>query len=643
MFPICKEILLRQFTRWELKDLLKAISLSKPIARQGLVLVERTVQHKNSKTFTQKFYVRPDQVKKTDRIIAGHHNLLDGHPSKPAKLRSFGDTTKITDDIRQQTAKFFDTFKTPTDFYNYIKHLGIHWKESDKPGIIMMRAKMALNNAQMNGLKLEDISPNKLTHRKKLSTTQPAPASQPTSASAPASAAQPTPAAQPVPAPKPAQPTTQTATKPSTQSTPTTQPAAQSTSAAQSTPKPATQSAPAAQPAPVPKKSITDLAEDFVNSFTGPREFCRAMESMKIPYQRSYDHAKNLAGAKRALIKYMENGVDVPALWKMDTKRLYNSLPSLPPSVPPTIQNSSTPSKSFDTIKEVTNFWMGKGSSHSSPDSNSPYGKWLSSVPSIFVRDMDDSTDKPLVKLERKIINIYTRHSRDFNHWLRGNFAAKTWGIGSFGDIPQLVHFFRRAKFMDDAINRFEVPEPITVHRHMPCTPELLNKILKAPNGIFSDDSYMSTSCLSKMEPQLALKFKQTLKPNETPVHLEIDIPQGKGWGMYVAADSAYPDQCEFLLARGSQLKIDSIQRQPDGSYYVKCKLAGNTQKDVTKLKYRQFIKKSESPVTLDAQLIKSKLLSKLDNPDEDPWERFLTPLDFNPSQPSPERQVNWN
>ena len=192
---------------------------------------------------------------------------------------------------------------------------------------------------------------------------------------------------------------------------------------------------------------------------------------------------------------------------------------------------------------------------------------------------------------------------------------------------------------MDDAISRFEVPQPITVHRHIPCTPELLQKIINSPNGEFSDDSYMSTSCLSTMEPKLAKKFQDTLKWNETAVHLEVDVPQGKGWGMYVAHESAYPEQCEFLLARGSRLKIESITKQPDGSYYVKCKLVGNTQKDVTKLKYRQFIKKSLS--TLDAQMLKAELLEKLD---EDPWERFVVPLKFDP-EPNPEppaRQVQW-
>ena len=557
MFPMWKKILSHDFTPLELKELLKAISLSKPTIRQGLVLVERRVQHKNSKMFTQRFYVRPDQVKDTDRVVSGHHNLVGSHPQKPANVRSFGDARLVPDTIKQQTTDFFGLFASATAFYAHLRNFGIHWKNSDKPGITLMRAKIALNNAQLNGLDLKDIMP----------------------------------------------------------------------------------SAPTTAPATTPATTISDLADEFIQSFPEPREFCRAMESMKIPYHRSFNHQKNLEEARQSLISNMENGINIPALWNMDTRQLYDSIPS-PPKTPPLPAQNQTSSitKSFNTVNEVNDFFLG-GQSFSSYTDNSPYGRWVSSAPSILVRDMDDKIDKLLVKLEQKIVNIYTRHSRDFNHWLRGNFAPKTWGYGSFNNIPQIIHFFRRAKFMDDAISRFEVPQPITVHRHIPCTPELLQKIINSPNGEFSDDSYMSTSCLSTMEPKLAKKFQDTLKWNETAVHLEVDVPQGKGWGMYVAHESAYPEQCEFLLARGSRLKIESITKQPDGSYYVKCKLVGNTQKDVTKLKYRQFIKKSLS--TLDAQMLKAELLEKLD---EDPWERFVVPLKFDP-EPNPEppaRQVQW-
>lgn len=577
MLLICQEILLRRFTPWELKELLKSISLSKPLIRQGLVLVERTVHHKNSKAFTQKFYVRPDQVNSSDRVILGHHNLPDGHPFKPDEIVPYNSTKPVDDKIKQKTAAFFDLFPTPTAFCQYIQHFGIHWGESNKPGIVLMRAKMALNNAQVNGLNLEDIMPQV----------------RPTS--------------------NPPQPPVQQSTV-----------AQNMVTSQDDTPK---------------QKSITELADDFINSFVGPREFCRAMESMKIPYHHSYDHAKNLEGARQSLIANMENGVDLPALWEMNTKQLYDSIPSPPPIDIPDVQNSFSVGRSLDTIKEATNFFLGNGKS---PSPDSPYGKWLSSAPSIFVRDMDDGIDKLLITLERKIINIYTRHSRDFNAWLRETFAPKTWGIGSFNNIPQLIHFFRRTKFMDDAIKRFEVPEPIVVHRHMPCSPKLLQSIINAPNNEFSDESYMSTSCLSKMEPKLAKKFQQTLRWDETPVHLEITVPQGKGWGMYVAPDSSYPDQCEFLLARGSKLEISLAQKQPDGSYYVKCKLVGNTQKDVTKLKYRQFIKKSRPSGSIDVELLKSNLLNKRDKSHEDPWERFITPLDCGPKQNPPEHRVNW-
>ena len=60
--------------------LLKAVSLGKN--RQGLVMVQRTVHKPGMSPFLQTFYVSPDQVKKTDRVLAGHHNLPDNHSQK---------------------------------------------------------------------------------------------------------------------------------------------------------------------------------------------------------------------------------------------------------------------------------------------------------------------------------------------------------------------------------------------------------------------------------------------------------------------------------------------------------------------------------------------------------------------------------
>lgn len=432
MFPICQEILSQPFNRWELKDLLKAVLMSKPIIRQGLVQVERVVVRPGSKTFTQKFYVRPDQVKNTDRVVLGHHNLPAGHSARPAEVRALSSNKTVTDEIKQKTAEFYSLFSDDKSFYDYIQHLGISWKDSDKRGIVMMRAKRALNNAQANGMNIDDIKPTKKS---------PPPSNPPATSNPPDSA-----------------------TKQQNKMT--------------SQPPPAPAPSPANSPA---KKSIPEIvanpikaAQDFIDTFAGPREFCRAMLNMSIVFKRDYDHKTNFENAKKSLIQHMAKGVDVAALWKMDKKQLWDGIIAAPPNPPPPVQHSSGTTRTFSSVKDVNQYFLGVDGLNQRHDANSLYGKWLNSAPDGTLPDFDeDNSTKTFGEMEQKVMTIYTHHSRDFNRWLRGTFAPKTWGKGSYANIPQILQFFRRVKFMDEAIERFELPEPITNHRYTLCEPNL--------------------------------------------------------------------------------------------------------------------------------------------------------------------------
>lgn len=134
--------------------LLKAISLSKPHARRGLVLVKRPVS-RQSGTKMEYRWVRPDQVETTDHVLAGHHNLLQGHPQRPTKVRSADDSTAIPEHVKQATDNFYQLFSNDDAFFHALQELTITWKRDfDKPGKDLERAKLALNNAQLNGLNL---------------------------------------------------------------------------------------------------------------------------------------------------------------------------------------------------------------------------------------------------------------------------------------------------------------------------------------------------------------------------------------------------------------------------------------------------------------------------------------------------------
>ena len=120
---------------YRLKEwLLKAVNLSKQEARKHLVLVQRSVNKPGVKTFFQHFWVRPDQVKSTDKVIAGHHNLVDGHPQKPTSNKIFSPA------IKQQTTAFFSKFDSNQSAYTALENIGITWEKSESAGINLIRA-----------------------------------------------------------------------------------------------------------------------------------------------------------------------------------------------------------------------------------------------------------------------------------------------------------------------------------------------------------------------------------------------------------------------------------------------------------------------------------------------------------------------
>ena len=98
-----------------------------------LVKVQRTVT-RGGKTFTQNFYVKPSEVKSTDKVIGGQQNLLPamGSVAKPA--------AGVLD------MAYFDMLASSdkTKALDYLKSCGITWNEHTHAGINWMRAKQAL-------------------------------------------------------------------------------------------------------------------------------------------------------------------------------------------------------------------------------------------------------------------------------------------------------------------------------------------------------------------------------------------------------------------------------------------------------------------------------------------------------------------
>ena len=213
------------------------------------------------------------------------------------------------------------------------------------------------------------------------------------------------------------------------------------------------------------------------------------------------------------------------------------------------------------------------------------------------------------------------------NGWLRGNIAAKIYS-GHHG-IPQIVSFKRLVQHTENAIQKFELPTPITVHRYMEATPELVHKF--ANSDTFIEHAFMSTSAISKVDPELVKKFKTKLS---SYIHLEINVPKGSGQGVYIAPLSHYPNQCEFLIDRGAKLKIDDVEPTEDG-INVKCRLIGFEKRNLEDLKTMR--KSINSKLNTDKDLYNSckDYFGTTDESEDDKWDRFIGKLNDVEFQPN--------
>lgn len=131
-----------------------------------LVKVQRMVS-RGGKTFPQYFWVAPNQVKASDKILSNAQLVnLPGSVPKPA--------AGVLD------AKYLDSLKSDKPkAIDYIKSCGVKWKESTNPGVNWMRALMAFNAAA--GIKKQPKLANQVTSQQPAQTQ---PTAQPTQQSA---------------------------------------------------------------------------------------------------------------------------------------------------------------------------------------------------------------------------------------------------------------------------------------------------------------------------------------------------------------------------------------------------------------------------------------------------------------------------
>lgn len=107
-----------------------------------LVKVQRQVS-RGGKVFSQYFYVKPSDVKTTDKVVGGQQNLIKP-PAAQTSLSTGLDINQFNILASSDKAKALE----------YLKSCGIQWKEHSHAGINWMRAKQALQaiSAQSNAL-----------------------------------------------------------------------------------------------------------------------------------------------------------------------------------------------------------------------------------------------------------------------------------------------------------------------------------------------------------------------------------------------------------------------------------------------------------------------------------------------------------
>ena len=104
----------------------------------------------------------------------------------------------------------------------------------------------------------------------------------------------------------------------------------------------------------------------------------------------------------------------------------------------------------------------------------------------------------------------------------------------------------------------------------------------------------MSTSLVEEVEPELKKKFATGLEHGR--ILMKIKVPKGEGRGMYVARYSEYPDQCEFILGRGTDLKITNIIDEGNGNYTCECEYNGQTKDKLSQLKVQKQDGSTDEP-----------------------------------------------
>ena len=123
----------------------------------------------------------------------------------------------------------------------------------------------------------------------------------------------------------------------------------------------------------------------------------------------------------------------------------------------------------------------------------------------------------------------------------------------------------KSAELTENAIDKFELPEPVksyrvSSHRSFPGGTEMIG-------DIYTDNGFMSTT---PVKGSFAARDE---------VLFELEVPEGAGWGAYVAPLSNYKSENEIILQRGTKILITDVKIDSSGRKHVFGTVVGNIRK----------------------------------------------------------------
>lgn len=201
--------------------------------------------------------------------------------------------------------------------------------------------------------------------------------------------------------------------------------------------------------------------------------------------------------------------------------------------------------REFKDAKEANDYFGKKKT-----DKSKPFGAWYSSTRKNY---------------REAVIKYTSDYYEPMNGWLRGLMADEKFSIEELETLKQVI------LDCEKALAKSELPDNILVHRQAGYG--MLDLYKKAPNGIFHDEGFTSTT-----------PVKGSFSGS---IDIEIKVPAGKGAGMWVDPISEYKGENEFLLNRGTKFKvveIDESGKRP----LVKLEVIGRDAKEVTKMLKRK-------------------------------------------------------